>query len=378
MKRNNQSTIIAIILILAIMFSLMTIYAFGEGKENDICVSARSATLFIPENGEFIYSKNSEQRLPMASTTKIMTALIALEMCDMNETIEIGESASGIEGSSAYLKVGDTLTMEELIYALLLQSANDAAVAIAEYIGGNIAGFADIMNERASQMGLNNTNFTNPHGLDDDEHYTTARDLAIIAGVALSNDDFVKIVSTKKRTFSTEDRVRTYVNHNKLLSSYEGCIGVKTGYTKRCGRCLVSAAVRDDLLLVSVTLDAPNDWSDHKKMLDFGFDSYEKITFADKMAEVYKIGVLGSDESEMIVLNTESASAIVKKGSYITESHPKLMRFATAPIKRGDIMGEIIYTIEGKEAARVDLVATKDINVKKEKGLFSKILSFFK
>ena len=378
MRKDNQSTFIVVILIFAMIFSLLTIYAFGEKRKSDFPISAKSAALYIPETKEFIYSKNSDIRLPMASTTKIMTALIAIETCDMGDIIEIDEYSVGIEGSSAYLKVGDVLTMEELVYALLLQSANDAAVAIAEHIGGDIEGFADIMNERASQMGLCNTHFTNPHGLDNDQHYTTAKDLAVIASVALSNEDFLKIVSTKKRTFSTEERVRTYVNHNKLLSSYDGCVGVKTGYTKRCGRCLVSAAIRDGLLLVSVTLDAPSDWQDHKKMLDFGFDNYEKISFTQPMGELYNISVLGGEESHLTVLNTEGASLVIKKGNHIIESHPKLMRFATAPISQGEIMGEVIYTIDGKEAARIELVATKDIKAKKEKGFFNKILSFFK
>ena len=377
MRRNNINLYVAILLAVAIIFSFLTIYAFGEHKSDAISLSARSAVLYQPENDVFLFSKDAESRLPMASTTKIMTALIAIEQCDMSEIVEIDDSAIGVEGSSAYLKKGDVLTMEELLYALLLQSANDAAVAIACHISGNTGSFSTLMNDRARKMGLNNTSFDNPHGLDSEGHYTTARDLAIIASVALKNDCFLKIVSTYKKTFATEERSRTYVNHNKLLWMYDGCIGVKTGFTKKSGRCLVAAAERDGLRFITVTLDAPSDWSDHTKMLDYGFDSLERIRLSKGFDHIYKIPVIGGINSELTVANTDDRYIIIPRNDAAVEEQIKLVRYVIAPIYRGEILGEIIYTQSGKELARVPLVAIEDINTKSKTGLFSKILSIF-
>ena len=229
MKRHdNLVGIVSVIAIFLLLFSLLGLYPSAEVKRVGFKISAKSAVLYVPETDNFIYSKNSRERLPMASTTKIMTALIAIEECEGDEVVKIDDSAIGVEGSSAYLRQGDELTMNELVYALLLQSANDAAVAIACHIGGSIEGFADIMNKRAVYLGLSNTHFENPHGLDDENHYTTAEDLAKLAGAALANTKFKEIASTYKKSFVTEERSRTYVNHNKLLKMYDGCIGVKT------------------------------------------------------------------------------------------------------------------------------------------------------
>ena len=377
MRRNNINLYVAILLAVAIIFSFLTIYAFGEHKSDAISLSARSAVLYQPENDVFLFSKDAESRLPMASTTKIMTALIAIEQCDMSEIVEIDDSAIGVEGSSAYLKKGDVLTMEELLYALLLQSANDAAVAIACHISGDIGSFSTLMNDRARKMELSDTSFDNPHGLDSEGHYTTARDLAIIASVALKNDCFLKIVSTYKKTFATEERSRTYVNHNKLLWMYDGCIGVKTGFTKKSGRCLVAAAERDGLRFITVTLDAPSDWSDHTKMLDYGFDSLERIRLSKGFDHIYKIPVIGGINSELTVANTDDRYVIIPRNGAAVEEQIKLVRYVIAPIYRGEILGEIIYTQNGKELARVPLVSTEDMKTKSKTGLFSKILSIF-
>ena len=377
MKKDNINTYIAVLMLMALLLSLLTITAFGEQGKSDFGTSARSAALYLPECDTFIYSKNADTPMPMASTTKIMTALVAIESCDLSEIVEVDDSAIGVEGSSAYLKRGDILTMEELLYALLLQSANDAAVAIACHISGDEEGFSALMNEKAKAIGLSHTHFTNPHGLDNEEHYTTAKELAIIASKALENPGFRKIVSTYKRTFSTEERVRTYVNHNKLLKLYDGCIGVKTGFTKRSGRCLVGAAEKDGLCFVTVTLDAPNDWSDHKKMLDLGFESYEKLMLAEPFDYIYKIPMIDGTKDSLLVANCLPAELIrEREGGEVCEQ-VKLVRYAIAPIQRGDILGEIIYTSEGKELARVPLVATENVDKKEQGGFLRKILSIF-
>lgn len=377
MKRSSTSIYIAVLLIAAFIFSFLTIYAFGEHKSGGFSVSAKSAVLYQPEIDNFVYSKNADARLPMASTTKIMTALVALENSDLGETVEVDDSAIGTEGSSAYLRQGDALTMEELLYALLLQSANDAAVAIACHIGGDVEGFSALMNDKACELGLTDTHFTNPHGLDSEEHYTTAKELSLIAAEALKNPTFRKIASTYKKTFATEDRTRTYVNHNKLLRLYDGCIGVKTGFTKKSGRCLVGAAQKDGLTFITVTLDAPSDWSDHKKMLDYGFESLEKITLASGFDHMYKIPLIDGESEYIIVANTEGAEMIAERTEREITEHVRLIKYGIAPINRGEKLGEIIYTESGKEVARIPLVALENVNKKKDKGFFEKILSIF-
>ena len=377
MKKDNRLTYIAALIIAAIVFSFLTIYAFGEHRNSGLSVSAKSAVLYQPETDAFVFSKNADARLPMASTTKIMTALIALENSDLDEIVEICDSAVGVEGSSAYLKLGDALTMEELVYALLLQSANDAAVAIACHIGGDVAGFASIMNDRAARLKLTDTHFVNPHGLDDEEHYTTARELAIIAAEAMKNDEFKRIVSTYKKTFATEDRSRTYVNHNKLLRLYDDCVGIKTGFTRKSGRCLVGAAEKDGLLLITVTLDAPSDWNDHSAMLDYGYDKLERLCLANEFDHIYKLPVIDGVKKEVTVANTDGAKIIIEKNHTDPDENIRLVRYAIAPIKRGDILGELIYSTNGETVARIPLVATESVEKAKKHGFFDKLFSIF-
>ena len=215
-----------------------------EGCIGSLPVSAESAILIEAKTGTALYEKKADERLPMASTTKIMTALVALELAPPETVVTVPREAVGTEGSSVYLFEGEQLTLEQLLYALLLASANDAAVAIACGTAGSVEAFAGKMNEKAASLGLRNTHFVNPHGLDDPDHYTSARDLAVIARAALEVPLIRKAVSTQKITIphNAEDGVRLLVNHNKLLRTYDGAIGVKTGFTKRSGRCLVSAA----------------------------------------------------------------------------------------------------------------------------------------
>lgn len=369
MKRQSINIYVSVLIIAALLFSFLTIYAFGEHDSRDFHVSAKSAALYQPQTDTFLFLKDADKQMPMASTTKIMTALVALEACELDEIVEIDDSAIGTEGSSAYLKQGDVLTVEELLYALLLQSANDAAVAIACYAGGDIDGFSELMNRKADELGLTSTHFSNPHGLDDKDHYTTARELSIIAAEALKNPTFRKITSTYKKTFTSEDRTRTYVNHNKLLNMYDGCVGVKTGYTTKSGRCLVGAAEKDGLTFVSVTLDAPNDWQDHSKLLDFGFNTLEKIILSTEYDHLYSIPVIDGEKASVKVGNTNRSEKIISKGEHRVDEYIKLIRYGIAPINRGDKLGEIIYTIDGVEVDRVPLVATETVK-KKEKNKF--------
>ena len=234
-------------------------------------ISARSACLYDMDADSFIINKEMNTRLPMASTTKIMTALLAIELCELDATVTIPREAVGIEGSSVYLREGDEIKIKDLVYSVLLQSANDAATALAIYISGDERSFADLMNARAREIGLFNTCFENPHGLDSDNHYTTAHDLALLAATAVKNEAFLEIASTYRYRFDLSGATRVLINHNKLIRAYPDTYGVKTGYTKKSGRCLVSYASRNNKNLICVTLNAPSDWSDHKNMLDYGF-----------------------------------------------------------------------------------------------------------
>lgn len=365
---DNYRKILILLLILTFIFSLFTLFI---SSDNSISISAKSAALYEPQTQKFVYTKNASQRLGMASTTKIMTALIALERLDNNETFEIDSRAVGIEGSSIYLKAGERMNTLDLVYSLLLQSANDAAAALAYKIAGSIEEFASLMNERASEMNLKNTNFQNPHGLDDKNHYTTAEDLALLTAEALKNDTFKQIASSYKKVVETNYTKRTLVNHNKLLKSYDGCIGVKTGYTKKCGRCLVSAAERDGLTLISVTINAPDDWRDHAEMLDYGYSLLEARNVASIGDFSYDIPVLNGEIDYVRISNKDSFKFICNKNDYEITAAPKLSRYFSAPVKAGDILGEVIFTKNGIEIGRIPLTADNSVETVKRKHKFS-------
>ena len=230
-------------------------------------VSAKSAALLDGTTGECLYEKNGDQRALIASTTKIMTGLLVCEAGDLDRAVTVPETAAGTEGSSMYLKSGETLTRCELLYGMMLHSGNDAALTLAISISGSEAAFVRQMNRRACALNLTQTHFANPHGLDSGENYSTALDLARLAQAALQNEQFRAVVSTKTITCAG----RTLTNHNKLLWRYDGCIGVKTGYTRHAGRILVSAAERGGRMLIAVTISDPDDWRDHVSLLDYGF-----------------------------------------------------------------------------------------------------------
>ena len=231
-------------------------------------------------SGRILYETSKDLPLPMASTTKILTALVVIENMDPAQIVTVPSEACGIEGSSLYLQAGEQLSVRDLLYALMLRSANDCAAALAIACSGSIEAFTQKMNELASSIGALDSHFENPHGLDGNEHYTTAHDLALIAAKALENPLFCDIVSTKSYTVDAPEGKRVLTNHNKLLWRYEGAIGVKTGFTKKCGRCLVGAAERDGVRMIAVTLKAGDDWNDHKALFDLGFGFVENRLLA--------------------------------------------------------------------------------------------------
>lgn len=345
-------------------------------------VSAKAAILIEAESKEAVFEKDADVRLPMASTTKIMTALIAVESCCLDDICIIPKEACGIEGSSVYLTEGESLTMEELLYCLMLESANDAATAIAYIVAGGIDEFADLMNLRAAELGLENTHFTNPHGLDDDEHYTTARDLALLTAHALKNDSFAKIVSTRKMIIDRNDGdgSRVLINHNKMLKMYDGAIGVKTGFTKASGRCLVSAAERDGVKMIAVTLSAPSDWSDHKKLLDWGFSKYTSVKFAEPGQFECQLPIAGGTCETVQATNADSFSLPIKDfdASKISSS-VETNGLIFAPVKAGDIIGKVVFTYGDEYAGEIPLIAQKDVKAPMKKtNVWDKIKLFFK
>ena len=379
MKKRNDSVIyICAILITILILTMLSVYASASYKESESTrlnkgISAKAAAIYEPEGKVFIYEKCADQRLPMASTTKIMTAIVVEDLLDLDEIVTIGPESVGVEGSSAYLREGDEYTILELLYAMMLQSANDAATALAYYTAGGIDEFAELMNGKAEALGLTNTHFTNPHGLDDEDHYTTARDLAVMGAKLLESETLKEIVSTYKKSFTYGERTRTYVNHNKLLRLYDGAIGIKTGFTKRCGRCLVGAAERDGIKFVSVTLDAPSDWSDHEAMLDFAFDSYEKTMLCKKGDYNQALRVIGGNKDSLTVSAKESLEIIKEKEAKIIDRYTSLPGYVVAPINEGDVVGKVVFRLENKTYT-VDLTADESIDSTLNDSIFTRLL----
>ena len=342
-------------------------------------VSASSAVLIEAESGKIIYGKNENQRRGMASTTKIMTAIVALENASLDKLVTVAPAAAGVEGSSVYLYAGEEIAMETLLYALMLQSANDAAAAIAYDVAGGIESFAAMMNEKAAELGLADTHFMNPHGLDDENHYTTAYELAKIAAYALENETFAEIVSTEKKLIPLHNSSasRLLVNHNRLLRQYDDIIGVKTGFTKKCGRTLVSAAERDGVRLICVTLNDGDDWKDHRALLDYGFSLYEREELAVAHALSYDVHVCGGETDTVRVSNAEACYAVLAKAHGKITMTVELPRFLYAGVEEGDAVGTVRFFENGVELASVKLYAESGVPAqKKEKTFWQKLFPF--
>ncbi len=341
--------------------------------------SAESAILIEASGGGVIYEHNADERLPMASTTKIMTALCAIENGDISKTVKVSPAAVGVEGSSIYLKECEELTLEDLLYALMLASANDAATAIAIEVAGSVEGFAALMNERARSLGLENTHFTNPHGLDNEEHYTTARDLAKVTAAALENETFRKIVSTYKHTIPMAGGgVRLLLNHNRLLRTEENVIGVKTGFTKRSGRCLVTAAERDGVTVVAVTLHDPDDWRDHAAMLELGLDSYRCEVLAEDGSLAFPVPVAGGEAGFVTAAGEGRVAVCLPKDAPAPKRVVELDRFIFAPVNAGEVLGHVEwFDGDGASLGRVELLAQETVPARPKPSLWDRIAELF-
>ena len=319
-------------------------------------VSAQKAILMDAQTGRVLYEKNADDRSLIASTTKIMTALIICEQSNVLDRMRIPKEAVGIEGSSMYLREGEVLTIQELLYGLMLQSGNDAAVALAIYCGGTVEGFVQLMNDKAHRLGLQNTHFANPNGLDAPDNYSTARDLARLTAYAMENPIFQKTVSTKTIRCSE----RSLRNHNKLLWSLEGADGVKTGFTKAAGRILVSSAMRQGRRLVAVTINAPNDWQDHKALMEEGFRDYQMSKILEKGICLGQRQIVGGQEESAPLICMEDFSYPLSAGEspeiVITGSD-----FAYAPVVRGQDAGYAHICVGGKTVGKVALTYGKTV-----------------
>ena len=364
---------------------------------------AKSAILISADSGDIIYELNPHQRLPMASTTKIMTAIVAIESgVPLDKIIKITKQMTGAEGTSIYLYENERFTLLDLIYALLLNSANDAAEAIAIGVAGSIEKFAVMMNEKVRELNLKDTNFTNPHGLDNDMHYTSAYDLAKIAAYSLENETFYKIASEQTRIIYPKNEdgtdskagARYLRNHNKMLRLYKDAIGVKTGFTKRSGRCLVSAAERNGTRLVAVTLSASNDWNDHIEMLNYGFANYHSVDLCKEKEYTFNVNIVngfkvvnGVKEYVSIIkcenTSAESASLPISINQRDIKYTAELPQFIYAPVKKGDIVGRMVFKHKDYIIGYSVIVSCEDVEIgpiKKPNLIFSlidKIREFF-
>ena len=352
---------------------LFGVTVFSANAE-DVSVSARAYALYCPQNEEIILSENKDIRLPMASTTKVLTALLTLEEAERdNRTVEFTEEMTA-EGSSMYLQIGERVTLYDLAVGMMMQSGNDAANAAAIAVDGSLQAFADRMNIKASELGMKNTHFVTPSGLDDEAHYSTACDMALLLSYAMENESFRGIVKNTSMTVDfvyPDDKRVTYQNHNKLLKLYEPCIGGKTGFTEKAGRCLVSCAEKDGVRLVCVTLDDPDDWNDHIELFEEGFARIDAVGLGEE-GERFTVPLAGADE-DSVTLTYEPQTAVLP-GNASIERKVILPDFVCAPVKRGEALGKIVYTRQGEELAVLDLTAAEDIDTAEKKQTFFEII----
>ena len=319
-------------------------------------LSAQNAIMMDAQTGRVLYEKNPDKQSLIASTTKIMTALVVCEQINVLDRVRIPQEAVGIEGSSMYLKAGEILTVQDLLYGLMLHSGNDAAVALAIYCGGTVEGFAELMNDKAHRLGMQNTHFVNPNGLDSPGHYSTARDMAILAAYAMENPIFLKTVSTK--TVTVGDRILR--NHNKLLWLLEGADGVKTGFTKAAGRILVSSCTRQGRRLITVTMNDRNDWADHQALYEYGFSNWPARCCA-AAGQVMQACAVVNGTTEMVPL-VAAETLLWPVGP--DETMTTKIRVPTplvAPLRAGREVGEAIFFLNGTEIGKVSLLCGADV-----------------
>ncbi len=352
------------------ILSLLTAVIISLAFAADICalspqsdkpeISAKAAVLIEAGSGRIIFGKSENQKLPMASTTKIMTTLLTLESGELDTEFTVDSTAVHTEGSSMGLREGDIVSKRDLCIGMLLPSGNDAANCAAVRVAGDIPSFAEMMNTRALQLGLVSTHFVTPSGLHDDEHYSTAYDMAMLTSYALKNPDFSQICSQKyiRLSFGDPPYDRSLTNTNKLLSRYDGCIGVKTGFTDEAGRCLVSAAQRNGITLICVTLNAPDDWNDHTKLFDYGFGRTENVPVD---AGGYFETALAGGFTDVLSLIPERTPVYPRiKGAKQNISWKIVVPpMVYAPVEKGRKIGFMVIYDNGRELDKIPLLSAE-------------------
>lgn len=360
---------------LAVCFCCLTVGSTAAAA-GEPSVSAASSILVDAHSGRILFARNANDERAIASITKLMTALVAVESAtDLDRIVTIKREYTQTEGSSMYLATDEQLTLKTLLYGLLLVSGNDAALAIAGSCAGKVDTFVDWMNEKAAELKMTHTHFVNPSGLPAEGHYSTAADMARLAKAVMENEELAKIVSTKSITLGN----RTLVNHNKLLWQYEGCVGMKTGYTDAAGRTLVSCAQRDGQRLIVVTLGDPNDWRDHAALFDYGFSQWPAFMLALGGRDFQTIPVTGS-LTRLVPVRTESDVYYPLSAGEKVTAKVELPQSAVAPVEEGSIAGSLTFYLDEQPIGSTYLVYARTVrsNETQSRGLIDRILGFFR
>lgn len=379
--RKRRGFIAGIVMILWLAMPMHTL-AKEQVQSNlhasEVPVSAEAAALIDVQSGRILYGKNLDKRMRIASLTKIITAIVAIESGKLNEIVTVSKNAYRVEGSSVYLDLGEKQKLIDLVYAIMLRSGNDAATAIAEHVGGGSAQkFVGMMNDKVKQLGLEGTHFVNPHGLDTEGHYSTAYDMAQLTAYALRNPIFREVVSTKAKKIPWEgkDWDRTLLNKNKMLFRYEGADGVKTGYTEDAGRCLASSATRYGRQLAVIVLQDRNDWNDSSRLLDFGFTKYQYFSPVADQQPLTSLPVKNGTVDRMEVLaGGKLAYPLREEEKPRVKTELKLPNYLRAPVKEGEKVGEMAVYLDEKKIGSLPLVAKSTVE---SVGLWQKILKLW-
>ncbi|MDD6146937.1 MAG: D-alanyl-D-alanine carboxypeptidase [Oscillospiraceae bacterium] len=355
-------------------FILMVLLAFPATAAGCPSVSAHRFILIDADTGAVICEKEADTVCSMASTTKIMTALLAVESGKLDCVVTAGKLLT--EGTSIGLKPGYQLTVEALVYGMLLESGNDAALLTANFLAGSEENFAVMMNERAHELGMTSTNFVTASGLDSPDHYTTATDMAKLAAAAIKNETFREICSSKTKTVDyIEPGIKvTFSNHNRLLRSCEGVFGIKTGFTKKSGRCLVSACEREGITLIAVTLNAPDDWNDHSKLYDYGYSLAKHEEYVPRIPK--SVTVVGGCGNSVALRTSPDRITLDYIGSDSkTIQRVFLPKFLYAPIKKGEVVGRVQFLRGENLLAEVPIISAGNIEAlaEEERGFFSRL-----
>ncbi len=389
MKANKRiSYFLSLLVVLFLFQSLLPLSdclaAEGENKLSGL--GAQSYCLMDGRDQSILAKKNADLPLPMASTTKIMTALVILECCDMDAMVSVSPQAAGTEGSSIYLQAGEKITVRNLLYALMLESANDAAMALALHCCDSVEQFSEKMNQKAAELGMKNSCFLNPSGLSQEGHRASAEDMAILASHAMKNSLFREITATKSIRIPMQgsEEYRYLSNHNRLLSKYVHCIGGKTGYTIAAGRCLVSVSEKDGVELVAVTLNDRNDWNDHIQLFEYGFSLYESVTLCEAGSLEYSLPVVGGTASFVSLTNREGAALSLRETDGI-EIQWEVPFFTYAPVyvtEAGDPnvalpLGRAVFMQNGVFLAEAWLYASESVPDYTPPTWWERILMFF-